>query len=286
MDRIVLENGRIGAGIKLHGAEPCSLTAVGAEYLWQAGPAWPRHAPVLFPIVGRIRDDRYEIAGTSYELKQHGFARDTPFEIAERSEQACRLVLEDDEATRARYPFAFRLEAAYALNGPTFSADYTVTNTGDVTLPASLGAHPAFAWPLAPDVPKEAHVLEFARPETSTLRGVTGGLLTAEAKPSPIEGNVLHLKEELFAHDALVLDAAVNEGVRFTAPGAPVLDIAWHDAPQLGIWMKPGADFLCIEPWHGHASPAGFAGSLLDKPGQWLIPPGESRTMGWSVTFS
>ncbi len=245
--------------------------------LWQAAPAWPRHAPILFPIVGRLRDDRLEHRGRAYRLTQHGFARDRRFTWAETTPTGCRLVLEDDAQTRAMYPFAFRFEITYAVNVDTLSVTFAVTNTGDDTLPVSMGAHPAFAWPLVPGVPKEAYRLEFAAPEPAPVRQVLRGLLKPDPVPSPIVGNVLALREDLFAADAIIMDQLASHSVRYAAETGPAIEVSWNGFPELGIWSRPGLDFLCIEPWHGMASPEAFQGDFSYKPGLMLIPPGEQR---------
>ncbi|HYE52802.1 MAG TPA: aldose 1-epimerase family protein [Azospirillaceae bacterium] len=287
MDRHSFGSGGIAATVAARGAELVSLRGGdGTEFLWQAGPEWPRHAPVLFPIVGRLRGDRYRHGGRDYAMTQHGFARDRTFRWLERGAEGCRLVLEDDAETRAAYPFAFRLEIAYRCDGTALSVDYRIANTGTGALPASLGAHPGFNWPLRQGVPKEAHRLEFERPEPGPLAGVEGGLLAPGAVPSPVRDRTLELTEELFRGDALVFDPVNSRSVRYTAPGCPVLEVSWRGFPQLGVWSKPsGAPFLCIEPWHGTADPVGFDGDLEDKPGMMLIPPGEAREMGMRVAL-
>jgi len=287
-DRHSLSSGRLSATIQAKGAELSSLRgADGRDYLWQAGPAWPRHSPVLFPIVGRLAEDRYTHAGQTYRLTQHGFARDLPFTWLSRSEAACALVLEDDAESRALYPYRFRLVLSYELAGTTLTLRYTLTNKGDDPMPAALGAHPAFAWPILPDVPKEEHELRFARAEQAPIHGVANGLLTAAVHPSPVEDRVLPLRTELFDADALVFTSLESRSVRFSGRGTPVLEVAWEGFEQLGVWTKPGGsgDFLCIEPWHGYASPEGFTGDLLEKPGMMILPPGTEREMQWSVSL-
>lgn len=143
-----LRSGCLTATIKAHGAELCSLKSGSIEFLWQAGPEWPRHAPLLFPIVGRLANDELRHRGKAYRMTQHGFARDRRFVWAERGESRCALVLVDDEATRALYPFAFRLTAAYAIDQLGLDLTLTIANTGKEVLPASIGGHPAFNWPL------------------------------------------------------------------------------------------------------------------------------------------
>ncbi len=274
-DRYRIAASGIAATIKAEGAELCSLTdAAGREFLWQAGPAWPRHAPVLFPIVGRLAGDTLRLSGRSYTLGQHGFARDRRFALVERDATVCRFVLTDDAATRAVFPFAFRLEVTYAVAGDTLTIGYALDNPAGTVLHASFGAHPAFRWPLREGVAKDAHVLEFALPEPAPIRRLDGGLLRAERFPSPIEGNILRLNESLFADDAIILDEVASPAVQFRAPGGPGVEVMWHGFRQLGLWSKPQGDFLCIEPWCGHADPAGFAGDFTDKPGLLHIPPG------------
>lgn len=287
-DRHSLSNGTLSATVSATGAELISLRgAEGREYLWQAGPAWPRHSPVLFPIVGRLAGDSYTHEGQSYRLTQHGFARDRRFAWETRESGACSLVLTDDAESRALYPYAFRLTLSYALEGATLTLRYTLRNTGDVPMPAALGAHPAFAWPILPGVPKEEHELRFARDEPAPIHGVAAGLLTQATHPSPVQDRVLRLHPDLFAEDALVFTSLESRSVRFSGRGTPVLEVAWEGFEQLGVWTKPGGsgDFLCIEPWHGYASPEGFTGDLTEKPGMMILPPGTERALQWSVTL-
>lgn len=285
MHRHTIENAYLSVTVKADGAELCSLRdARGTEMLWQAHPIWPRHAPLLFPIVGRLKDDRLLHQGKSYHLTQHGFARDRRFAWLTRSATLCRLVLHDDPETRALYPFAFRLEVAYALDDNSLEQSLTVVNTGREVLPASIGAHPAFVWPLAEGAAKADHVLDFAEPEPAPVRRLQDGLLGPDPVPTPIEGRTLRLDPSLFAADAIILDQPASRSVRFTAPGAEAIEVSWDGFPQLGIWSRMTgegecADFLCIEPWHGMASPEGFDGEFRDKPGLMLIPPGERRVL-------
>jgi len=279
MDQYTIATGHLVARISAAGAELQSLRdGAGREVLWQAGPAWPRHAPVLFPIVGRLVGDTLRHGGQAYRLTQHGFARDRRFAWVEHTPTACRLALADDADTRATFPFPFRFEVAYEVADATLSVTFTIENPGDTVLPASMGAHPAFRWPLADGVPKASHVLTFSHDEPAPIRRLAGGLLLPDALPSPIQGRILALDEKLFADDALILDRPASRAVRFTAPGAPGLEVAWEGFAELGLWMKPGADFLCIEPWCGYASPVGFDGDFADKPGLLLIPPGARRS--------
>ncbi len=282
----------IGARVKAAGAELCSLRfpdrlgEAGREMLWQAGPAWPRHAPVLFPIVGRLVHDTLHHRGFAGRLTQHGFARDREFRFLARRDDGCTLELTDDAATRAAYPFPFRLVLAYAAAGSTLTIGFRVENTGETVLPASVGAHPAFRWPLADGIAREAHRLVFATDENGPVRRLEGGLLLPDPVATPVEGRVLPLSDAVFARDAVILQAPSSREVRYEAPGtgAPAITVAWEGFTTLGIWSKP-ADFVCIEPWSGYASPQDFEGEFTDKPGIALIPPGEALACNMRVTL-
>ena len=275
----------VAAVIAADGAELHSVrTAGGRELLWQAGPQWPRHAPVLFPIVGRLKGDTLRHAGISHRLTQHGFARDRRFRCTAHDTRSCRFLLEDDAQTRAAYPFAFRLEIEYRVERSTLTVAYIVSNPASTALPASLGAHPAFLWPLAANLPAEAHEIVFAEPEPAPIRRVRDGLLRPDAQPTPVHGRQLALREALFADDAVILEAPASRSLRYGVPGGAGLLIGWSGFGQLGLWSKPGAGFLCIEPWSGLASPEGFDGDFAAKPYLMLIPPGETRHASWSLT--
>ncbi len=283
-DTYTLRSGRLSATIKAHGAELCSLEDGITEFVWQAGPEWRRHAPLLFPIVGRLANDELRHRGKTYRMTQHGFARDSRFAWAERGERSCTLVLEDSEATRALYPFAFRLSAAYAIDDAGLDLTLTIANTGKETLPASIGGHPAFNWPLQPGLAKESYALTFASAESSPIRRLDGGLLRPATEPSPVKGAVLALSEALFTYDAVIFDRMESNAVRYAASTGPWLKMSWRGFRELGVWSKPsGAPFLCIEPWRGHASPAGFDGEFGDKPGLMHIAAGAEERLSYRI---
>ena len=284
-DRHTIHGGAITATIKADGAELCSLrNAEGVELLWQAGPEWPRHSPLLFPIVGRLKGDQLRHRGKTYPMTQHGFARDQRFDWLERGTNSCKLVLTDNEATRARYPFAFRLEVTYAVYNADLMVTFDIINTGDEDLPASIGAHPAFNWPLLPALAKEAYALNFSEEELAPIRRLSGGLMRVQPEPSPVNGKTLPLLERLFDDDAIILDRLASRSVRYAADRGPSIEMAWEGLPQLGVWSKPGgAAFVCIEPWHGFASPSDFDGEFSDKPGVMQISQGEKRSLGYRI---
>lgn len=285
-DRHTIASKDLSATVLAHGAELCSLkTTQGLELLWQAGPEWRRHAPLLFPIVGRLKGDQLHHGGKSYPMTQHGFARDSRFEWVERGDSFCRLTLSGNSDTRSRYPFAFRFTVTYTLHATALEVAFEIENPGDEVLPASVGGHPAFNWPL-PGMLKESYHLHFSDEETAPIRRLKDGLLRAEPVPSPIAGKSLALSERLFDDDAIILDRLASKSVRYAADRGPSLEISWQDFRELGIWSKPGgAPFLCIEPWRGFASPSDFDGEFSSKPGLMHIRPGEKRTLSYRISL-
>jgi galactose mutarotase-like enzyme len=275
----------VTAIIAADGAELISLKdSRGVELLWQAGPLWPRHAPILFPIVGRLKNDELRHRGKIYPMTQHGFARDRRFDWAERGPNCCTLVLVDDAQTRLRYPFAFRLSVTYTIEQGHLDVVFEVTNTGDELLPASAGAHPAFNWPLLPGLDKASYRLTFSSEERESIRRLKDGLLRQKPEPTPIQGKSLALAEQLFEDDAIILDHPVSTSVRYAADSGPSIEVSWLGFRELGIWSKPGAPFLCIEPWHGFASPLDFDGEFADKPGLMQIAPAATRVLKYRVS--
>jgi galactose mutarotase-like enzyme len=287
----VISSGSLSATIAAQGAELVSLRdGAGRELMWHGGPEWPRHSPVLFPIVGKLTDDTLLHEGKAYRLTQHGLARDQLFTWIERSATRAVLELTESAATLELYPFRFRLRMTHEIAGETLSVTARVTNPASETLPCGIGAHPAFIWPLAEGVAKERHILEFGAQERGKMRSVTGGLI-GPALPLPGDGRRIELSEELFRNDALVIPDVVSHGLRYAAlddagKTLRALSFTWSGYKDLGIWSKPnGADFLCIEPWYSMASPVGWQGEFSDKPGLMHLAPGESRDLLWTVTL-
>lgn len=284
---IEIGSGALTAAIDPLGAELTHLRdAQGRELMSDGDPAfWSGRAPLLFPIVGALRDGIYRLDDRDYALLQHGFARRREFTLVEHASDRAVFRLEDDAETRADYPFAFALDAAFTLDGATLAIKATVTNRGDVPMPASFGFHPAFAWPLPGGGAKEAHRIVFAQGEPAPLNRIEGGLIGSADRKTPVEGDTLRLRDDLFTHDALVWTAPVSRSLRYGPSEGPQLDIAFPDMPTLAIWTKPGARFICVEPWQGHADPVGFDGEIWDKPGMLKLVPGESRHFAMQVTL-
>jgi galactose mutarotase-like enzyme len=289
-DVYTISSSALTARVKAAGAELTSLyDQENGELLWQAGPEWPRHAPILFPIVGRLSDDTLLHEGRRYRMTQHGFARDSLFRCIAHQPWQVVFALSETAETLASYPFRFGLELNYAVEGRSLAVTARVSNPGDRPLPFSIGAHPAFRWPLVEGAAKDTHRLVFERPEPGPVLSIAGGLL-GPAVPSPVEDHTVRLMPGLFANDALVLPSVASRNVSFVADGEKgsrrSLRVAWSGYRDLGLWSKPtGADFLCIEPWSGTASPIDWQGEFASKPGIVALPPGDVREFVWSVTL-
>lgn len=259
----------------------------GRELLWNGDASvWAGRAPLLFPIVGALAGGAYRLGADTYSLPRHGFARGSAFQLLRATETDAALVLRANESTRQAYPFEFELEIRFELNAATLTVRSLVRNPGRVTLPASLGYHPAFRWPLPYGNDRSFHFIEFGSDESAFVRRLDGaGLLTAEQHPTPVSGRRLALRDSLFRNDAVIFDHLRSQSVSYGADNGPRLRVGLFNAPYLGVWTKPGANFICIEPWHGVADPQGYAGDFRNKPGVFSVNPGVEHAVEMSITL-
>jgi len=272
-----IADGTLRVEISTRGAELQSLRRADAEveYLWQGDPAlWGRRAPILFPIVGRLRGDRYLVAGREYRLPQHGFARERLFSLHDETDTAVTMELCESEETRAHYPFAFRLAVSYALRATSLVQRLEVANPNDRPLPFSVGLHPAFRCPLLADESLEDYSIEFEVAETADRYPVVDGLVARHGEPCLRSQSSLPLRPELFQRGAVVFRELQSRRVRLVGPGGLGVEIAFADFPYFAIWSKPGAAFVCLEPWCGIADPPDASGHIEDKEGIVLLPSG------------
>ncbi len=284
---VKLKSRLLSAEISPLGAELVRLAdGEGRELLWNGDPAfWTGRAPLLFPIVGRLPGDQLVHKGVAYPMSQHGFARRREFVRTAASASAASFTLQADEETRKQYPFDFALAVTYTLIEATLTIEAVVTNPGDEPLPASFGFHPAFRWPLPYGGTKSEHRLVFEKAEVEPVHRPVGGLLAHAGEPNPAVDAVFAPDDALFARDALIFLNPRSRHVRFGVPGQPGLEVAFPGMDQLGIWSKPGAPFLCIEPWSGYASPEDAPAEFTEKPGLSLIAPGQRQSFGMAVRW-
>jgi galactose mutarotase-like enzyme len=261
--------------------------ASGRDLLWNADPAvWTGRAPILFPIVGELAGGRYRLGNKSYSLSRHGFARGKLFNLVAATASTATFRLQADDSTLAVYPFQFELDVRFALDGPTLALIASVRNLGATNMPASFGYHPGLRWPLPYGRERASHFIEFALEEPAPIRRLnSSGLLAPDAHPTPVSNRRLMLDDALFKNDAVIFDQVRSRSVTYGAADGPRIRVSYPDAPYLGIWTKPGAPFVCIEPWHGIADPAGFTGDFTAKPGVFTVAPGGVQSIEVTLTL-
>ncbi len=288
-DPVTLASPDLTVTVSPLGAELQSIRdAQGRDWLWDGDARWwTGRAPILFPTVGALTGGIACFDGQEYPMAQHGFARRQTFTLAEHGSPRATFRLEDDAGTHEHYPFAFRLDVTHRLDGATLETIATVTNRDQRPMPFGLGFHPALRWPLPGTgaASRPHHVVRFDADEPEPIRSVVGGGLLGPAQPTPVREDELVLHDSLFEQDALVLDRPNSRGLWFGVPGEPGVRVDFAGLPFLGVWSKPGAGYLCIEPWQGHADDAGFTGPFADKPGVITLVPGECRAIAMAMTF-
>ncbi len=266
--RTRISNQHFTVDVSALGAEMQAITAAdGREFLWNGDAAfWAGRSPILFPIVGKAPEDTVEIARKAYPMAQHGIARRREFALAASSPTMCRYELAASEDTMAVYPFDFVLAVEHALEERSLTVTAEVTNWSETAMPFGLGFHPAFVWPL-PGARKNAeHTITLdnrAEPEQSRL---AGGLIDTAKLRSPFAAGRLVLERDMFVNDAMVFAEGAGSGLVYGAEGGPALRFTFENLPNLALWNKPGAPFLCIEPWHGTAALNGGSRELADRP--------------------
>ena len=277
MDLVTLRSERLQCSINPLGAELQRLTGDDdREWLWDGNAAyWSGRAPILFPIVGMLAEGVYRWQGRPYALEKHGFARRRAFAVVERTAASATLRLSADHATRQMYPFDFELELRFVLtNELTITA--TVRNRGEEPMPFSFGFHPALRWPRA----GEAQLLFDAR-ESGPVWRIDGNGLIARKEPLPGDGRRMVIDDALFVDDAMILRDVASRAICFEHDEG-IVRVVWDNLPDLGLWTKPGAPFLCVEPWAGFSDPVGFVDDISEKPGIVILDRGSD----WSATIT
>jgi galactose mutarotase-like enzyme len=286
---VELANDILAVSINPLGAELWSLRdADGRELMTDADARWwTGRAPLLFPFVGRLANDQYRLGDAVYTLPQHGFARRRRFSLIEQARSSALFRLEADAESRTQYPFDFALDVAFDLTASTLAIRVMVHNDGDAVMPFSFGFHPAFAWPLPYGDAGVGHRILFDEPEDAPIRRVAAGsgLIAAAGETSPVLGRILVPTAEDFERDAMIWDRLASRGLLWGAPDAPNLRIDFPDTPWLALWQKPGAHYLCIEPWAGMADPFGFTGDVWSKPGIMRLRQGAARQFRLAVSL-
>lgn len=276
MNAVTLQAGAARAVIALRGAQALQWRAGGRDLLWTPDPVfWEDVSPLLFPVVGWTRHGQARVAGRLYPLALHGFARLLDFELRAQGADFVRLGLADSALTRALYPFSFDFAAEYRLGADTLEMTLHVANRGALPMPYACGFHPGFRWPFAGGAQGDYRIV-FDKAEDPHVPVIApGGLIGTAVKSVPLHGRALALAPELFAGDALCFLKTRGSGLRFEGPDAAI-SMKTENLPHTALWMRPGGQYLCLEPWSGHSDPEGFAGDLFEKPSMTVLAPGQS----------
>lgn len=292
MGSFTMENERLAVTIADLGAELISIydKQNQREIIWQADAAvWNRHAPVLFPNVGKYENGHFLYKGRYYEEGQHGFARDMVLErIAEGSDYVTHRLTADD-ATKARYPFDFELEITHRLQKNSVRVEWKVVNRGENDMYFTIGGHPGFNLPLEQGTQYTDFYLKFAQDQDSLdyllIDMQTGTAHTAPVYQMKLKNHMYQMHEDMFDKDALVFDGGQIHDVAIAkADGTPYVSLSCEGFSSFGIWAMPGAPYVCLEPWCGRCDNRGFEGEISEKKGINCLKSGEVFERTYDIT--
>lgn len=283
-DHVVIRGEQIRVTINHRGAEPVSLTDEDDhEYLWSGDDPWHRHAPVLFPVICRVPDDRIRVGDQTCPMPQHGFARDRAWSVVDTAQDRASFVLVADDHTRDHFPYDFALAVTYVVEGRSLTIQYTVENQGDEPMPFALGSHPAFVWPLEADQPRSMHEICFDEPETEPIRRVADNLLTADRFDNPASDRTMTLNDAWFAEGAVIMPKVASRGLVYSSGTGRQIRMTWDGFTGITVWSIPEAKFVCIEPWRGLPAPTDFSGQFAAKPGNVVLEPGGREELSYRI---
>ncbi|AWK05448.1 aldose epimerase [Flavobacterium crocinum] len=278
-----ISNSKLSASIKHAGAELFSIKDnQNKEYIWEGNPDfWGKHSPVLFPIVGTLKNNTYIINGKEYQLPRHGFARDMEFALLDKTENSAVFSLKSSEETLEKYPFEFELQLIYTLNENSLILKYNVVNKGNKQMPFSIGAHPAIALPGNFD----DYALQFEKEEELKYYLLENDLISSKTKILETSNNVVPLNYELFKNDALIFKTLNSKSLTILKNSKPYTKVDYQNFPSLGIWTKENAPFICIEPWLGYSDTDENTGDLHQKEGILILDESKNFTAEFSITI-
>lgn len=285
---ISLENTKIQAFFSSKGGELQSLKSkeTNLEYLWSGNPDyWGKFSPILFPIVGGLKDNTYYFRGKAFTLPRHGLAREREFKVSKISETEVLFTLEQDEESLKVYPFEFRLGLRYTLLEDTLRCAYEVTNTGNQVLWFSIGGHPAFSVPLKEGLKYDDYYLQFNKDQQLISNKIKQDLIDDKTETIALTDGKLPLKHELFYEDALVFKNLKSDSISLKSDSdAHGLEFQFKGFPFFGIWAAKDADFVCLEPWCGIADGTHHQQQLEEKEGIISLNPKEEWTRHWQLS--
>jgi galactose mutarotase-like enzyme len=277
----VISNSKLTASIKHAGAELFSLKNKNdKEYIWEGNPAfWGKHSPVLFPIVGTLKNNTYTINNISYHLPRHGFARDMEFNLVSKTDESAVFSIQSNDETLKIYPFKFELQIIYTLIDSQLDIKYEVINKTNSKMPFSIGAHPAIA---LPENFKD-YALEFEKKETLEYSLLENDLISNKTKQLETKEGQIHLNYSLFENDALIFKSLESNSLTISENNTPYVKVDFSDFPSLGIWTKENAPFICIEPWFGYSDTPKNSGNIFEKEGILTLEANQAFNSKFSI---
>lgn len=277
-----ISNSQLSVHIKSKGAELFSIknNVSQCEFIWEGNSDfWAKHSPVLFPIVGTLKNNSYTFESKEYQLPRHGFARDLEFKIVHQTENEVTFSLSSDENTEKLFPFKFELQLHYILIDATLKLSYSVKNLDNKTIPFSIGAHPAFAIPSD----FEKYSLKFEHQETLKSYTLENDLISEKTFEIELENKNLPLSYSLFANDALIFKTLKSKYITIIENENPIVKISFSDFENLGIWTKPNAKFICMEPWLGYSDTIHSTGNISEKDGIQIVKENQTFHCSFSI---
>ncbi len=278
------ENEFFTLGVKEMGAELTSLKSIktGFEYIWEGNPdIWYGQSPILFPVIGRLLDDKYRLNGKEYSMEKHGIVRKKPFKLVEQTTDSLTFLQSDDEKSLEIYPYHFDLFVTFKLNGNSLEVSHKVVNKNDCVMYYSFGAHPAFNCKIGDYLEfdnNQACVLNEQIDEESYLLDNQVELLKNEKR--------ITLEKDTFDHDALILSGYTDKVISLKSDNHNRVVRFNFDSPVLGIWAKPNAPYVCIEPWWGINDNHDKKADLSEKRGIMSLNPQEEKVFSWCAEIT
>ena len=282
---IELKNEQLTIRIAELGAELQSAKdSEGREYMWQADQQWPRHSPILFPIVCSVNDNTYVVDGQEYHLPRHGFARDTEFTVISQTDQKVTLGLHESEETLKVYPFRFNLAITYRLEDNKVHVIWHVENTDSREIHFQIGGHPAFNMPKG----KLEGTIKLDNEESmDALKSYADGSHDMVEVPLEADMGMIEVSNNFFRNDSVKIHKSqTRRAILLDTNGEPAVTVDYK-TPVCAFWSPYGkqAPFVCIEPWYGIGDPRGWKGEFKDKPLMNHLQPGASFMSKYTITF-
>jgi galactose mutarotase-like enzyme len=279
---VTLENDLYTVTFETKGAELISLInkKTNRNYIWEGDPAfWGKHSPILFPIVGTLKNDMYYHNDQPYVMPRHGFARDMEFDIHSQNSNSITFSLISNAETISKYPFEFELHLCYTLSENELTFQYNVFNKSATDMPFSIGAHPAFALRAS----FSNYSLAFEHQETLECFVLENDLISNTSYRIQLKDKLLPLDYATFEKDALILKKLKSKSIVLLENENPLIRIDYADFPNLGIWTKTNAPFICIEPWNGYADVIDTQSKISEKDGIQIAKPNSDHQFSFSI---